>query len=90
MKKAELIDAVASKCGVTKKDAEAVLAAAFEEVANVAKKKDSVTIPGFGTFKGVKVAARECRNPATGKKIKVPAHTKMAFSMSKALKEKLA
>lgn len=87
MKKDEFISALAEKTGLTKKSTEAFTKAFVEELAEVMKAGDSVSFRGFGSFKAADVAARTCRNPATGKKIKVKAHKKPQFNASAALKE---
>lgn len=48
---------------------------------------DDVSISGMGTFKAVKRAAREGRNPLTGDKIKIPARVAPKFTAAKALKD---
>jgi DNA-binding protein HU-beta len=79
MNKGELVDAVASKAEVTKKEADAVLSAAI----------DSIMV-GFGSFEPRQRAARDGRNPQTGKTIKIPATTVPAFSAGKQFKEMVA
>ena len=71
--KAELIDAVSTKAGVSKADAERTIAAFFDHVVASAKKDDKVAWPGFGSFSTTKRSARTGRNPQTGKAIKIPA-----------------
>lgn len=74
MTKAELVDAIASRTGVSKADVEKVLKAFEEEVGRVvAKGADKVSIPGFLSFEQVKRAARTGRNPQTGEEIKIKA-----------------
>ena len=82
MNKAELVDAIAKKTGLTKVDSEAALEAVMENVLKGAK-KDPVQLVGFGTFKYVKSKARAGVNPQTGEKIKIPAKTTLKFKVSK-------
>lgn len=90
MNKSELIDAVAQKAELKKKDAEAAVNAVFgaieEELANDGK----VQLMGFGTFSVKKRAARTGRNPATGETITIKAAKLPAFSAGAGLKAKIA
>lgn len=89
MTKAELIDAVATKSGVTKADAERVVGAFFDIVTTAAKKGDKVAWPGFGSFSTTKRPARTGRNPQTGAPVKIAASTAMKFTASSTLKSTL-
>ncbi len=86
MNKTELIAAMADKSGLTKKDAEKALKAFTETVAEELAKGGKVQIVGFGTFEVSKRAAREGRNPHTGKTLKIAASTTPKFKAGKALK----
>ena len=61
--------------------------ATIDTIINTLDKGDSVAIRGFGTFAVSERAARTGRNPATGKKIKIPAHKLPKFKASKVFKE---
>ena len=87
MNKSELVDAMAKKSGLSKKDTEAALGAFTETVANALKKGDKVQLIGFGTFEVTKRAAREGKNPQTKEVIKIPAKKVPAFKAGKALKD---
>lgn len=87
MNKAEFIDAVAAKTGLSKKDTKAALEASLETITETLSKKDTVSFIGFGTFSTSDRAAREGRNPATGKTIKIAAKTVAKFKPGKALAE---
>ncbi len=89
MTKAELIDAVAQKAGVSKADAERTVGAFFELVVASAKKGDKVAWPGFGSFSTSKRKARTGRNPQTGAPVQVPASVAMKFTSSSTLKAEL-
>jgi DNA-binding protein HU-beta len=89
MTKAELIDAVAQKAGVSKADAERTVGAFFELVVASAKKGDKVAWPGFGSFSTSKRKARTGRNPQTGAPVQVPASVAMKFTSSSTLKADL-
>ncbi len=87
MNKSELVDAMAKKAGISKKDAEAALGAFTDTVAAALKKGDKVQLVGFGTFEVAKRAAREGKNPQTGEKIKIAACKAPKFKAGKALKD---
>ncbi|HWC38584.1 MAG TPA: HU family DNA-binding protein [Acidimicrobiales bacterium] len=90
MTKAELIDKVAAEAGVEKREAEAVLSAAFQAVVDGVKAGDKVAWPGFGTFSVSQRAARKGRNPQTGAEISIPASRALRFSQASAVKEALS
>ena len=90
MNKAELVDKVAAEAGVEKREAEAVLAAAFRAVVDGVKAGDKVAWPGFGTFSVSERAARMGRNPQTGAAISIPASRALRFSQASAVKEALS
>jgi DNA-binding protein HU-beta len=89
MNKGELVDKIAEKANVTKKDADAVLSALLESIVEAVSSGDKVTLVGFGTFEARDRQAREGRNPSTGKPIKIPATRVPAFSAGKLFKEKV-
>jgi DNA-binding protein HU-beta len=90
MNKGELVDAIADKASVTKKQADAVLSAALETIVEAVSADQKVTLVGFGSFEARQRKAREGRNPKTGDKMKIPATTVPAFSAGKLFKEKVA
>jgi DNA-binding protein HU-beta len=87
MNKAEMIAAIAQEAEFSKKDAEKALTAFMEIVTKELQKGEKVSLVGFGTFEVSKRAAREGRNPATNKTIKIPASKAPKFKAGKALKE---
>lgn len=90
MKKAELVAAVAEKANITKKDAEAAIAAFTATVTEALKAGDEIAVANLGTFKVRERAAREGVNPATGAKIQIAASNVPAFKAGKALKDAVA
>ncbi|MCU0567733.1 MAG: HU family DNA-binding protein [Oculatellaceae cyanobacterium Prado106] len=90
MNKGELVDAVAAKVQITKKEADAVLTAAIDTIMEAVASGDKVTLVGFGSFEPRQRAAREGRNPQTGKTLQIPATTVPAFSAGKQFKDKVA
>lgn len=89
MNKTELVEAMAKQTGLNKKDAEAALKAFIESVEGALKKGDKVQLVGFGTFEVSERAAREGRNPQTGKKMKIAASKAPKFKAGKAFKDAL-
>lgn len=87
MNKTELIDAMASKTGLTKKSAEAALNAFVESVTEQLANGDKVALVGFGTFEVSERAAREGRNPQTGETMTIAASKAPKFKAGKALKD---
>ena len=71
MNKTELVAAVAEQADISKKDAEKVLKAFVDVVTEEMKKGEKVQLVGFGTFEVSERAAREGRNPQTGKTMKL-------------------
>ena len=90
MNKTELIAAVAEKTGLTKKDAERVLAATTETITAALAEGDRVQVSGFGIFEVRSRDARVGRNPHTKQTIEIPATRVPAFKASKALKDAVA
>jgi len=87
MKKAELVEAIAEKAGLTKADANRALEATFEVIKKALKKGEKVPVAGFGTFNVTKRKAREGRNPQTGATVKIPARKAVTFKAGTALKD---
>ena len=87
MNKEELVQEISKKAKVTQKEAADVLSALVETVEKSVAKGQKVTLVGFGTFEPRKRAARNGRNPQTGKEIKIPAKTVPVFSAGKKFKD---
>lgn len=87
MHKAELVEKVAEKSGVTKKVAHQVVDSVFETIAEALKAGEKVQLIGFGSFEVRNRAERAGRNPQTGEEITIPASKAPAFKAGKALKE---
>ncbi|OLP18293.1 DNA-binding protein [Leptolyngbya sp. 'hensonii'] len=90
MNKGELVDAIASKVSVTKKEADLVLSAILETIVDTVSEGDKVTLVGFGTFEVRTRQARDGRNPRTGEVLKIPETKVPAFSAGKQFKEKVS
>ena len=78
---------VGEKAGVSKKEAEAVVTAAFDAIAASLKEGEKVQLVGFGSFEVKTRAERIGRNPATGAEIKIAASKVPTFKAGKALKD---
>lgn len=87
MNKTELVAALSTKTGASKKASEASLNAIVEIISTSLKKGDKVQLVGFGTFETRKRAARKGRNPQTGAEMKIPASKSPVFKAGKALKD---
>ena len=87
MNKEELVNAVAGKTKLSKKDTENTVNAMVEAISDALSKGDKVTLVGFGTFQVRERAAREGRNPRTGGVLKIPARKAPAFAAGKGLKD---
>lgn len=86
MNKGDLVNEVA-KVVSTKREAQAAVDSIFSSITQALKKKDTVTLVGFGTFKVDKRKARKGRNPQTGEEIKIKAKNVPKFVPGKALKD---
>ncbi len=89
MNKTQLIEVVAKKTDLKKKDAEAAVAATIEAIEEALVAGEKVQLIGFGSFEVKKRAARTGRNPATGAAIKIKASKYPAFNAGAPLKEKV-
>ena len=90
MNKGELVDVIAEKASVTKKEADTVLTAAIDTIVEAVTNGDKVTLVGFGSFEKRERKEREGRNPKTGETMIIAATTVPAFSAGKAFKETVA
>ena len=87
MTKNELIAAVADTAKLTKTSAASAVDATFDIITGALRRGDEVKLIGFGSFKVVKRAAREGRNPRTGAPVQIPASKAPKFSAGKGLKD---
>jgi DNA-binding protein HU-beta len=79
MNKSDLIDGMAADAGVTKAAAKKALESFLGNVEKSLKKGNRVSLVGFGSWSVSKRAAREGRNPQTGKTIKIAAKNVVKF-----------
>ena len=89
MNKAELIEEVSGKTGLTKKKIGNVVDALTETITNTLSKGEKVTLVGFGTFQVMERKARRGVNPQTGGTIQIPAKRVAKFVPGKNLRQKV-
>ncbi len=90
MNKTELVNAVAEKAGLSKKDAEKVINATVDAITAALQAGDKVQLVGFGAFEVKTRAERTGRNPRTKETITIPASKSPVFKAGKALKDAVA
>ncbi|UCE27923.1 MAG: HU family DNA-binding protein [Candidatus Coatesbacteria bacterium] len=88
--KADIVDAVAASCDITKAKAGCAVNAVFDCIVESLKKDEKVTVVGFGTFEARMSKARMGRDPRTGASIHIPAKKVPKFKAGKTLKDELA
>jgi DNA-binding protein HU-beta len=89
MNKTELINAIAAKSGLSKKNSEIALNAMVSSVEDALVAGEKVVLVGFGTFEVKQRAARKGRNPQTKEVIDIPASKAPVFKPGKGLKDKI-
>ena len=89
MNKTEFVAKIAEKAGLTRKQAEAAVAAFTQTVAETLKDGDKVQLTGFGSFEVKDRPARTGRNPATGETIQIAASKAPVFKAGKGLKDEI-
>ena len=90
MTQTDIINHMADTMGLKKTEAKDFFGALSALATSEVKKNGEFTIPGFGKLVKAHRKAREGRNPATGKPIKIPAKTTVKFRVGKALKDAVA
>lgn len=87
MNKAQLVEAVSDKTGISKKKAGNVMDTVIKTITGALSQGEKVTLIGFGTFQVIERRAREGRNPQTGEKLQIPAKKVLKFKAGKELRE---
>ena len=90
MNKADLINVVAEKTGLTKKDSEKAINGVFDAISDALVGGEKVQLVGFGAFEVKSRAPRMGRNPKTKESIQIPASQSPVFKAGKALKDAVA
>jgi len=85
MNKGDLVEKVAKDCDVSKAVAEKALNSVMDAIMEAMSAGDKVTLVGFGTFSVAERAAREGRNPQSGKAIKIAAKKVVKFKVGSKL-----
>ncbi|MEG1778168.1 MAG: HU family DNA-binding protein [Angelakisella sp.] len=87
MTKVELVNAVAEKAELSKKDSEKAVAAVFSAITDTLKAGEKLSLVGFGTFEVKERKARTGINPRTKETIQIAASKSPTFKAGKALKD---
>ena len=90
MNKAELINAVSEKSGLSKRDSELAVSAAIDVITDCLSQGEKVQLVGFGAFEVRERAQRKGRNPKTKEEIDIPASKVPVFKPGKLLKDIVA
>ena len=86
MNKNDLVDAVASRSGLSKADTAKAVDGVIDSITSSLSGGTEVRLVGFGTFSVSRRAATTGRNPRTGERIQIPASNQPKFKAGKALK----
>ena len=89
MNKAELVEEVSGKVGITKKEADNVVSAVTGTITDALAREEKITLVGFGTFQVIQRKARRGVNPQTRGTIQIPAKKVAKFRPGKGLREKI-
>ncbi len=87
MNKTELIDRIAESADISKRAAGDALQGFMQAVTETLEKGEKLSLIGFGTFSVSERSARTCRNPQTGKSMKIPAKKIVKFKVGSKLAE---
>ena len=90
MTKADIVDQIADRTGLTKKDVADTVDGFLDAVSKALGRGQHIEIRGFGTFKVKDRKSRIARNPRTGEAVPVPPRRVPVFKVSKDLKEMVA
>jgi len=85
MNKTELINQIAESANISKKAAGDALQGFMQTVTETMERGDKLSLIGFGTFSVMVRSARTCRNPQTGKSMKIPAKKVVRFKVGSKL-----
>ena len=87
MTKAELVELIAEKINLTKKDTERVVNIVFENIMKALADGDKVELRGFGSFRVRSRNSRDGRNPRTGEAVAIPPKNVPFFKAGKELRQ---
>lgn len=89
MTKAEIVEAVYQRIGLSKKESADIVETVFEVVREQLESSEAVKISGFGNFNIRSKAPRRGRNPKTGEEIEITARKVLTFKPSQILRDKV-
>ena len=89
MTKADLVEIVFEKVGLSKKEAQDIIEIIFDMIKQAFVKGESVKIPGFGTFNVRQKASRRGRNPQTGEELTIAPRRVLTFKASNQFKTQI-
>lgn len=87
MTKSEFVDQVASRSGLSRKDAGVAVDAALDTIQDALQRGSDVSFTGFGKFHAAERSAREGTNPSTGEKMQIAASRVPRFTPGSGLKQ---
>lgn len=87
MTKADLVEKISEKIGLTKKQTELVVNTVLDSITNALANGNKVELRGFGSFRVRHRNFREGRNPKSGEKVQVPSKRVPFFKAGKELRE---
>ena len=87
--KADVVNAISEKAGISKKEAAAAFDAFVTFISDSCERGERCTVPGLGSFSVSQRKAREGRNPRTKEKITIPASQNVRFKAGKDLRDSL-
>ncbi|MDP3947859.1 MAG: integration host factor subunit alpha [bacterium] len=89
MTKADILDSIKKRAGVTKKESANILEIIFETIETILTTEGKLKISGFGNFVVNKKRTRRGRNPQTGDPIEIKARKILVFKGSPIIKKAL-
>ncbi len=89
MTKADLVDAIFEKVGLSKKEAQEIVEIIFDTLKQTFSEGESVKVSGFGTFHVRQKMSRRGRNPKTGEELEITPRRVITFRVSNQLKEEI-
>ncbi|MFZ1947729.1 MAG: HU family DNA-binding protein [bacterium] len=90
MTKADIVEEIASKTGLTRKETAEIVEHFISAVKGALKEGKHIEVRGFGTFKVAVRKQRAARNPRTGEVVPLPERKVPVFKVSRELKERVA
>ena len=89
MTRVQLVNKLAFRMKITKKDADTYLTAFLDSIMDALVKGERVVVQGFGSFKVSELKARAAQKPLTGELIQLPVRYKLSFHAGKELRERV-